>query len=248
MLDKFSLTKKDIGKYKISPKNPLSLTCEKVTQTPRVFNTSQIKSAIENISFINIEENIIPKNLTKIIEYILKDFFLYMHQTGLYNRQFKFWKTLGSITQCKISKLQKGFFKKKDLNIQIIEFYIDPKVPCIKSLIIERNNNEQNFGFKNTYREFKYYLSKTLADTNINRLKGIICFLNYNPDETFISKLNLITNAVDPISKYESVLLDLKDVRLNVITCREENEQTNFYHVFPELKSLKNNKELRLSK
>ena len=227
------ISKKEISKLKLVPKNPLSLTCEKVTQTPRIFNTSQIKSAIENISFIDIEEKITPDILSASAEYILKDFFLYMHQTGLYNRQFKLWKTLGNITQCVFSRLQKGLLTKNDLSIYIIDFFIDPKTPCINAIVNEDTETS-------TELEFKACLSKNLEINNMDRLKGVFYFLNKVPDETFMSKLDQMINSLDPISKYESRLSDFKDIRLNIINYQKENEKYTFKHIYPELRSAKN--------
>ena len=234
MFDNILISKKEISKFKVTVKNPLTLTCEKITQTPRVFNTAQIKNATENILFVDVEERIIPELLIKIIEYILKDCFLYMHQTGLYNRQFKLWKTMGNITQCSVLKLQNGLLKKKDLNVYIINFFIDPKNPCLCAIINEDDKTESQA----LYKDFKSNLSKTLSGTNLDRVKGVFYFLNAMPGREFITNLDFMTNAFDPISKYESMLSDIKDVRLNIINFKCENEKYSFQHVYPEIKKL----------
>ena len=135
MLDHLLIRKKEIGKLKVALKNTLALTCEKITQNPRSFNTIQIKNAIDNLSIIDVEEKILPGLLTEAVSFALKDFFLYMHQTGLYNRQFKLWNTLASISTVLVFKLQKGFFKKKDLYAYIVDFYIEQKYPCISTIV-----------------------------------------------------------------------------------------------------------------
>ena len=229
MLDQFLISKKEIGKFKLTLKNSLGLSCEKVTQLPRVFNTLQIKNAIENISFIDIEEKIVPEILTKVMEFILKDFFLYMHQTGLYNRQFKLWATLANITQLSIFSLQKGIFKKNDLNTYMIDFFIDPKIPCIKAII---NENE-----KTDYSDFKMYLSKALTDNITNRLKGIFYFLKPELNDDFIKNLTLLTNGLDPILKYESIINNTKDTSLNLINYKYKKYV--FEPIYPQLKLIK---------
>ena len=230
MFNKFLISKKFLGKFKIKQKNPLALTCEKVTQMPRAYSTAQIKSATENILFIDIEENIFPEITIKPIEYLLKDLFVHMHQTGLYNRQFRLWKSLANIIEVSISRLQKGLFNKSELNAYVIDLFIDPKSQCISTIIdINENTNE-----------FKVYLDMVIASSDLNRLKGIFYFINCMPDEHFISRLRLSTNSFDPISKYESVLLKTNDVRLNVISYYKDNEKDVFKHAYPELiKSLK---------
>ena len=129
MFNRFLISKKLLGKFKVKQKNPLALSCEKITLTPRAYSTAQIKSAIENILCVDIEENILPEIVIKAIEYLLKDLFIHMHQTGLYNRQFKLWKSLANIIEISVFKLQKGLLKKNELDAYIIDFFIDPKFP-----------------------------------------------------------------------------------------------------------------------
>ena len=241
MFDSFLISKKEIIKFKVRPKNPFGLSCEKVTQTPRAFNTEQIKNATENISFLYDDEDGVPELPKKVIEHTLKDLFLYMHQTGLYNRQFKLWKTIGNITQCSISKLQKGLLKKKDLSAYIVDFYIDPKTPCFNAIISEDStisNGQDSF-----YQNFKTCLSKVLRSGKSNRLKGVFYFLGAEPSEDFITKLEFMTNVSDSVSRYESILLNTKDVRLNVVVFKQNDGKYNYEYVFPIIKLSKHKKE-----
>ena len=76
MLHNFLISKKEIGKFRLSLKNPVEITRDKVSQTPRIFNTKQIRSAIDNLSFNGVEEMDIPPLLIYAANFILKDFFL----------------------------------------------------------------------------------------------------------------------------------------------------------------------------
>ena len=229
MFDSIFTFKKEIGKFKVTLKNSLGLSSEKVTQNPRSFNTKQIQTAIENTQIIDIEEKILPELLYKSAEYILKDFFLYMHQTGLYNRQLKFWESLAKITQISFCKLEKGLLKKSDLNAHIIYFYIDPKAPCSCAIVDQRNNIN--------YQDFKTLLTKADSGISQKKLKGILYFLKNDLDEDFVNNLKVITNGLDPISKYES-RLNNKATRLNLISYKKSDELYTFQHIFPELKSV----------
>lgn len=236
MFDEFLISKKEIGSFKVGLKNPLGLSTEKVTQNPRSFNTTQIRNAIENISFIDIEEGILPELLLSTSNYLLKDFFLYMHQTGLYNRQLNLWRTLAGITKISFSRLQKGVLKKKVLDAYMIDFFIDPETSCINAVVDENYTDSQA---KYSFKDFRVYLSKALLRSNLNRLKGVFYFFCGIPDETFLPNLKLITKSFDPISKYESRLPQNYDLRLNVINFRRDNEKYMFDHLYPEIKSIK---------
>ena len=230
MFNRFLISKNLLGKFKIKQKNPLALSCERVTEAPRTYSTAQIKNATENILFVDNEENILPEIAIKSIEYLLKDLFIQMHQTGLYNRQFKLWKSLANIIEISVFKLQKGLLKKNELNAYVIDFFIDPKSPCISAVIDESKNTD----------EFQVYLEKVIRYSDLNRLKGVFYFLNCIPDELFLTKLKSETSAFDSISKYESILLKTNDVRLNVISYHKDNDKYVFKYIYPELKSFKN--------
>ena len=231
MLEELLISKKEIGKLKIALKNPLAVARENITQNPRAHNTNEIKNAIENISIIDIEEKIMPEIITKAVNYTLKDFFLYLHQTGLYNRQFKLWGTLSNISQVYIFELVKGLFKKVSMDAYLVYFLIEPKSPCIIAII-----NENGTG---SYSEFKTYLSKVLTIANKNRLKGILYFTGSQFERDFIERVSVLTEAQDPISKYESVIYGTKDTRLNLISYKREKEDYLFEHIYPKLKNIK---------
>lgn len=229
MLDQLLIKKSELCKLKISLKNPFGITPEQITQTPRSFNTKQIQTAVENVSLDDIQEIPLDEIPLKSTEYLLKDFFLYMHQTGLYNRQFNLWRSLGNIKQLAVCKLQKGWFKKKELPIYLIDFFIDLKRACIKVLVHDEDNID--------YDKFKIFLKLLLSQGNKKRLKGIFYFLK-RADNDFLTKLTFLTRAFDSISKYESHIKGTRDVRLNVLTFERQLNTLFIKHVYPELKPL----------
>ena len=231
MLDQFLIRKKEIGKLKVTLKNTLALTCEKIIQNPRIYNTLQIKNATENLVFVDVEETILPDLLVKTTNFLLKDFFLFMHQTGLYNRQFKLWSNLANISHITFFKLQKRLLKKEELNAFVIELFIEAKSPCV-SVIVNENKNS-------SYEEFKLFFSSALNTVSLNRLKGIFYLTNSIINQEFINKLIRLTNAFDPISKYESKIQNTIDTRLNVVSYKKEKDEFSFEHTFPILKLAK---------
>ena len=224
MIKTLFIRKKEVGSLKIGFKNPVSLSCEKVSRAPRTFNRSQITSAIENIEFQNNELDI-PEQLIKPAEYILKDFFLLMHQTGLYNRQFSLWLALANITKLTFFKLQKGLFNPKDINAYIIEFYTNQKFPGLCAIIDE----------KPTFSNFKNYLAVTLRSS---KLKGAFYIANIENNTALIKNLVSVTNYSDPILKYESRISSRKEVCLNLIDIKQEPGELNRYLfklIYPEI-------------
>ncbi len=232
MVIQFLLSRKTLGKLRLVLNNPLIITCDKITHNPRTIKTSLIKEAVENINIVDIEEDKLSDLISSSISFIVKDFFLYMHQTGLYNRQFKLWETLAKLTSAEVFQVQGGIFKKKDLNCYIIDFFIDPKSsPSIKVII---NNENKNSGF---YDDFKFYLDRFVA-YNFGKLKGLFYLSKEDMDQDTISKLEFLTEVSDPISKYESVVSS-KNVTLNIINFSNIDQTYRFDHLFPDLKTIR---------
>lgn len=236
MFEHVLISKKEIGRINVILKNPFGQTCEKIIQTPRVFARSQVKDAIGNISICLTKNENSKSYLLDLplvaAEYMLTDFFLYMHQTGLYNRQFELWRTLGNVRQLSIFKLQKGLLRnKKDLDFYLIDFFIDIKIPSIRAIISE--NKENNC------KDFKSYLKWSLTSTKALRIKGIVYFTNNDTGAQLKNHLASLIKNSDPISKYESIINSTNDVRLNIIGFKMENEKYYFSHIYPELKSVR---------
>lgn len=234
MFDNFFISREEINKVKISSKKPFGLTTEKITKLPRSFNTSQIREAVKNINLIEDKEGLTPKLLLKAIEFLLGEFFLYMHQSGLYNRQLTLWKTLGNITQCNVYMFKKGLIKKQSLDYFTIDFFIDPKAPCISAILLKSNIDKKE---EVATKLLEGNLLRNISIRNMKRLKGVFYLLNTKPGSLFFNKLDILTNAIDPVAKYESLLSWTKDVRLNVVSFNETNEDYYFEHVYPQVKA-----------
>lgn len=157
-----------------------------------------------------------------------------MHQTGLYNRQFKLWKTLGNITKCSFYSLKKGLIKKNELGIYTIDFFVDPKSPC-SSAIIHKNKKGNNDPVKLFY-DLKTYILKTTFSYPVEKLKGVFYFISPKPKGELLHKLKQITRGSDLISKYESILSWSKDTRLNLIVFKGEDNKYTFEPIYPEIK------------
>ena len=231
MFDAFLISKKELGELKVTLKNPLAITCEKITQNPRAHSTSEIKSAIENISILDVKERIIPEVIIKAVNYILKDFFLYMHQSGLYNRQLNLWRILSHVSQIHVFELLKGFTKKVNLSTYLIYFQVEERSPCIVGIINEKNTD--------SYSELKTCLDKILGIINKEKLKGVFYFTSRELGNDFMTNIITLTEAHDPISKYESIICGTKNTRLNLIKYKKENKDYLFEHMYPKLRGSK---------
>lgn len=234
MFYKIFISKKEIAQINIIVQKPFDVTPEKITQNPRSFTSSEIKNGTENILLKNIEvlENDFIKSS---LNFILKDLFIYMHQTGLYNRQLKFWKTFGSISKIKIFELYKGFFNnKKKTGIFLIEFVSQAGSLSSVALLVAPNSTKDGI---------ESNINMALSLENNKNLKGITYVTSKTVDQEILSKLEKLTRGTDYILKYESKIAWTKDVRLNIINYSlNENSSYSFKHSYPQIELSKNSR------
>ena len=224
MLYRLFLKKKKIKSLKVSTKIPFEISTEKIIESPRTFNTNQIQNAVKNILISETGADSQDKLLTSCSEYILKDFFLYMHQTGIYNRQLKLWKAIGNVRELFSYYVENTFTKKLKPGLKLIDFSTGPKSVAICALIPEEDN-----------KNFSSHLSLALGLNNSGKLKGIFYFTRNKPDDNLIKNFENATDQSDQISRYEAIIKGTNDVRLNIIVYKEENENYSFEHVLPSI-------------
>lgn len=229
MLRTLLFKKSEIGNLQVNSLKPFELTPEKITQTPRSFNTEQIKIALENLSFkTNSGIETLPDYFKEIPNYLLKNFFLKMHQTGLYNRQINLWKTLGTISEASFYRLNKRFLKKDEDSINLIDFSTSSKKTCICALILQNKSID--------YKFLKFQISIVCELFRKRNLKGIFFLLENLKKHDALKNFELLTNLDDQISKYESVIKGTKDIRMNVINIKQDGNNYTFEHIYPQIK------------
>ena len=223
MLEHLFISKKEIGKLKLKVDKPFNLTPEKIAQNPRAFDPVQIKSAIDNIIYSD-KENLENPLFEEIARFIHKDFFFLSHQTGLYNRQLKLWKALGNISIISFFKLQKGLVKKNEIDVLLIEFLTSSGLISARAIFPLKESDK-----------CKLYLSFAIGLVNSSNLKGIFYVVHKNESDKVIKNLELKYDPSDPVSRYESIIPNTNDVRLNIISLEQENDKNVFEHIYPSI-------------
>ena len=77
---------------------------------------------------------------------------------------------------------------------------------------------------------------KIISGNRKKRLKGIFYLSDKIIGEQFLFRVDSLTDCSDHISRYESLILNTSDVRLNVISCENKDLSYTFKHIFPEIK------------
>ncbi|MBI1857783.1 MAG: hypothetical protein HYR97_01500 [Candidatus Melainabacteria bacterium] len=224
MLEELFYRKNQKGNIKIDVIKPFDLTTEQITQTPRSFNASQIKAALENTrSTHSLDDDNLPKVLLEASDFLLKSFFLRFHQIGLYNRQLAFWKTLGTIHEINISNIEKGLFTKRSTDIWLLDLLTSSREGCITAVLFEST--------KIDIKSLRLMIEALIKLNKNVKLKGIIYILNNS--KSFEDNFDDLIDTSDTVSKYESVIKKTKDIRFNAISMMKNNGAFSFEHIYP---------------
>ncbi len=97
--------KKDIIEIKISKPIEDLKSIDDVLYEPRSWSPDDLKDACNNLSFESSQTIGEFENLS--IQYIIRNFFFLMHQTGLYNPQKKLWTQLAQTKKITIKPYKK---------------------------------------------------------------------------------------------------------------------------------------------
>ncbi len=166
---------------------------EDVIVDPRSYSPDRLKDACNNIQF-NPSEEIDPiENIT--CQFIFRNFFYIMHQTGLYNPQRRLFNHIASVEKVvirefkKLTKVQKEAGKISDLY-----FYdINGRFLLIR---LEHPNSKLDF----------VALPKLFSDANNSKCLGAIYVSNLTPSEPVMDLVRKKTSFDNESEKYISPL------------------------------------------
>ena len=205
---------------KIIIPNPQDISLKDIADYPRKVSTQDIRNAIKNIKI----DSQIPE-FESIINYICTDFFLYCHQSGLYNRQLKLWKSISLLNSAYQRQLSLGIFTKKplpiydlllkDLNGKSLLFINQISTDALPMIDTPKGANQLFFNFINR-------LEKICAQHNT--ICGGFFMIPASSISYFENIFNKFFEISNPISIYESLLPEPLNIPLNVVSIKSYNE------------------------
>jgi len=186
---------------------------------PRVWSPDELKEACNNIAFkANFEVEPI-ENLT--IQFLFKNLFFIMHQTGLYNPQRRFWTQLAYSKKIKIREYRKLNKKQRQEN-------------KVSDLILEDNHGKQIIvrlvypGSKMENPGLENLLSSGSAKTH-----GLIYISDRLPTEKLLKKIRERTKFNDDSERYRSEINN--HCNLAVVQYLPSKDGLAFSLVYPNL-------------
>jgi hypothetical protein len=189
-----------------------NFTITNVLSAPRQCRPVDVKAALAGIELFPLTAKI-PDYLSAVVSFIIVDFFALAHSTGLYNRQKMLWESSGRVVQVDIYRPRTGIFRKKS-------------APCNDLHFIDSQGNILIFcsmaDMLVTDKDRKTFVKGALTRAeNIHKkqgfLHGIFLALDSPMPEVVSSMVAKMTNAADPVGRYESMLPEPINAPLNLL-------------------------------
>lgn len=212
--------------YRIAIKTAYNsnFTITTVLSAPRQCRPVDVKSALSGIELVYLTANI-PQDLVAVVSFIIVDFFALAHSTGLYNRQKMLWESIGRVVQVDMVRPRLGLFFKRKSAPWVDLYFLDANgnILVFVSLTDILPNTNDN----------KHFIKGAIARAEeIHKrqgfLHGIFLVLDSPVPESVSTMVARMTNASDPVGKYESLLPAPINAPLNLLAI-ERNEGEGAY-------------------
>jgi hypothetical protein len=196
--------------YKLSIKsaNETSFTLQSVVAEPRQCTPLDLQAACANL-VVESDAAEPPELATRLVQFLLTDFFALAHRTGLYNRQRKLWEGLARVEQVKIARLNYGIFAKIDLPILELLLTDGQGKVLILSRLFEPTETDA-FNLENE-KDCKNLLQSAVQRSEKLRSENpafaglFLCWPGSVP-RSVLKTVEQLIGASDPIARYESII------------------------------------------
>ena len=166
-----------------------------VTVDPRSYSPERLKDACNNLKF-DSKQDIDPiENMT--IQFVLRNFFYIMHQTGLYNPQKRLFNHIASVNRVEIKEFKKLTKSQKEAGkISDIYFYdIHGKYMIVR---LEHPTSKLDF----------VALPKLFSEANNQKCVGAIYISNQEPSIPILEMMRRKTNYKNELERFSSPIND----------------------------------------
>ena len=190
-----------------------SFTITSVLSAPRQCRPVDVKAALSGIELVYLTAQI-PNDLAAVVSFIIVDFFTLAHSTGLYNRQKMLWESIGRVVQVDMSRPQIGLFFKRTSAPWVDLYFRDGKGNVL--LFASLTDPQPNIADKKQF--IKGVISR--AEEIQKRqgfLHGIFLAMDSPIPELVSEMVERMTNASDPVGKYESLLPAPLQIPMNIL-------------------------------
>ncbi len=198
-----------------------------VTSNPRNASAADIKAGLDNLVFETPEG--LNDVVLAVVKYLFYDYFVYAHQTGLYNRQIRLWEMFSKVSTIEVRQVERGFFTRTLIPVYEIVMKTNQGQSPICALVIEKDvTSSQPFKhhgggsaakiYIDLLRDFLLKVMKIQARLGANGVKGIFVVTRDPLESGLLTFIEKETGATDAVSKVESIMPSPVSAHINLLT------------------------------
>lgn len=186
---------------------------------PRALSPDELKEACNNIRFES--DQVLGSVLELSMNFLIKNFFYSMHQTGLYNPQKKLWSLLAQTKKIKIKKYNK--IPKKDReHTQVFDAILEDSFNKFAiARIVMPGSQMELAGFND------------LITKQNSKCMGVFYITDQTYPEKILEKVREKTNSQDFYDKYRSPINE--HASLNLFQYSGDESKLTFKLIHPDL-------------
>lgn len=199
-----------IYKFEIQLLNADGVTPDSIVRAPRVYKPQDLQSACQNVNIISSGAEPVP-TVVAMVEFVILDFFVLAHRTGLYNRQKNLWESLSKVATVSVFPLKRGLFKRTQLPLYDMHFQDYRGRAFILAHLIDPSYQEAK---DVNERHMKRFLKRAEKQNGLTGL--FLCYPGPFPSNVQ-DKASKLTGSNDPVGRYESLLPEPWSAPLNLL-------------------------------
>jgi hypothetical protein len=189
-----------IYRYRVNLLNSEAINFKTVVSNPRIYKPQDLHAASGNVEIVSLQGEDPNPFVECLVEYVVTEFFSMAHRTGLYNRQKVLWESMSKITDVEIFQHTKGIFRKTPLPIFDLNFLDHKKKILIISRLVQPDAGISDKVLQRLLKDLIHKASRTELPVGLFFCAG-------EPFPASICRqVAKMTNADDPVGKYESLL------------------------------------------
>ncbi|GEM_PF-478023 len=191
-----------------------------VTQAPRSATSLDLQAASGNLLFE--PSNKVSDLVLAAAKFVLTDYFIQAHQSGLYNRQIKLWEALAKIAVVDVKQLSRGIFQKVALPVYELNFKTSAGQILVSALVVEPLFSKTVQNEKNSHAQldlFKEFLGRVakMQARHGDQVRGVFLFFDSPFPPAVLTYVEKATGASDPVAKFDSILPAPYNTHVNLV-------------------------------
>ena len=204
-----------IYRFHVNVLNSEAINFKTVVSNPRVYKPQDLQAAAGNLEIVPGQAGVSNPYTQRLVDYIVLEFFSMAHRTGLYNRQKALWESISKIADVEIFQHAKGIFRTTPLPIFDLNFLDHRKRILIMSRLAQPDARHSDKVLQRLLKDFIRKAART-------EFRVGLFFCAGEPFPVSIcQQVAKMTNADDPVGKYESLLPEPLSIPLNLLAMGE---------------------------